>query len=181
MTKLEKDMLEAAGELAHDAEEAAAKDAANRAKRKRLFLIFGATIATIATGYGLYDHFYASHFVSTDNAYTAAETAQVTPAVGGIVREVLVADTQHVKQGAIVVILDDTDARLALAQAEAELGRAIRRVRGFVANDTSLAAQLESRASDERRATAQLAAARADFERAQIDLDRRQALAASGS
>jgi len=180
MTKLEKDMLEAAGEVAHAAEEAA-KDAANRSKRKRLFLIFGATVATIATGYALYDHFYASHFVSTDNAYTAAETAQVTPAVGGIVREVLVADTQRVKQGDVVVILDDTDARLALAQAEAELGRSIRRVRGYVANDTSLAAQLDSRASDERRATAQLTAARADLERAQIDLDRRQALAASGS
>jgi membrane fusion protein (multidrug efflux system) len=78
-------------------------------------------------------------------------------------------------------VLDDIDARLALAQAEAELGRAVRRVRGYVANDDSLAAQIASRASEERRAAAQVAAAQADFERAQIDLKRREALAESGS
>src|SRR5262249_29531979 len=37
-------------------------------------------------GYGGYAYFHASRFVSTDNAYTAAETAQVTPAIGGVVR-----------------------------------------------------------------------------------------------
>src|SRR5262249_45449843 len=72
-------------------------------------------------------------------------------------------------------------ARLALEQAEAELGRAERRVRGYVANDKSLRAQLASRSSEQDRAAAQLAAANADFERARIDLERREALAASGS
>ncbi len=74
----------------------------------------------------------------------------MTPAVGGIVREVRVTDTQSVKRGEIVVVLDDTDAKLALDQAEAELGRAERRVRGYVANDTNLRAQLDSRASEQR-------------------------------
>jgi membrane fusion protein, multidrug efflux system len=119
--------------------------------------------------------------VSTDNAYVATETAQVTPAIAGIVREVHVADTQAVRRGDVVVVLDDVDAQLALAQAEAELGRAVRRVRGYVANDGSLAAQIASRASEEQRAEAQVQAAVADYERAQIDLTRRQALAASGS
>lgn len=119
---------------------------------------------------------HASHFVSTDNAYAAVEIAQVTPSVGGTVGEVLVTDTQAVKQGDVLVRIDPTDAKLALAQAEADLGRAVRRVRGFVANDSSLAAQITAREADEQRAAAQLKAAEADFERAKIDLRRREAL-----
>ena len=159
MTKHESEMLDTAAE--------AAQDARNRAKRKKWLLILGSTVLSNAIGYGLYSHYYGSKFISTDNAYTAAETAQVTPAVSGIVREVRVTDTQQVKQGDVIVVLDDTDARLALAQSEAELGRALRRVRGYVATDRSLAAQQ--------------AAADADLARAKVDLERREALAASGS
>ena len=156
-------------------------DARNKLRRKRLFILLGAVVVTGALGYGIYSYSHASRFVTTDNAYTAAETAQVTPSIGGIVSDVRVTDTQAVKQGDVVVMLDDTDARLALDQAEAELGRAVRRVRGYVANDQSLAAQIAARVSDEKRAAAQLDSATADFERAQVDLSRREALASSGS
>jgi Multidrug resistance efflux pump len=159
MTTHETQMLDAAAD--------AAQDARNRAKRKKWLIILGSTVLSNAITYGLYSHYYGSKFISTDNAYTAAENAQITPAISGIVREVRVSDTQQVQKGDVIVVLDDTDARLALAQAEAELGRALRRVRGYVANDTSLAAQL--------------LAANADLERAKIDLDRREALASTGS
>lgn len=173
MSKMEPEVIEAAVQ--------AEADARNKLRRKRLFILLGAIVLTGALGYGAYSYSHASRFVTTDNAYTAAETAQVTPSVGGIVSEVRVTDTQAVKQGDIVVVLDDTDARLALDQAEAELGRSVRRVRGYVANDQSLAAQIAARVSDEKRAAAQLESATADFERAQVDLSRREALAGSGS
>jgi membrane fusion protein (multidrug efflux system) len=159
MTKLETETLDAAA--------GAAEDARNRAKRKKWLIILGSTVLSNAIAYGLYSHYYGSKFISTDNAYTAAENAQITPAISGIVREVHVSDTQQVQRGDVIVVLDDTDARLALAQAEAELGRASRRVRGYVANDASLAAQLR--------------AAKADLERAKVDLERRETLASSGS
>ena len=151
------------------------------AKRKRQLLGLGVLVILLAAGAGGYWYFHASHFVSTDNAYAAVEIAQVTPSVGGTISEVLVTDTQAVKQGDVLVRIDQTDARLALAQAEADLGRATRRVKGFVANDGSLAAQIAAREADEQRAAAQLAAAEADFARAKIDLSRREALSASGS
>ena len=151
------------------------------AKRKRQLLGLGVLVVLLAAGAGGYWYFHASHFVSTDNAYAAVEIAQVTPSVGGTISEVLVTDTQAVKQGDVLVRIDQTDARLALAQAEADLGRATRRVTGFVANDGSLAAQIAAREADEQRAAAQLAAAEADFARAKIDLSRREALSASGS
>jgi membrane fusion protein (multidrug efflux system) len=159
-------------EVLNQADEALDRDA--KQKRTRRLLGIAGAVLTFGTGYAAYDHFYASNFISTDNAYTAAETAQVTPAVGGIVREVRVTDTSFVRKGDVLVVIDDVDARLALAQAEAELGRAQRRVRGYVANDDSLEAQIAARAADEKRAVSDLA-------RAQIDLDRREALSESGS
>jgi len=173
MSNMEPEVIAAAAQVEADAR--------NKLRRKRLFILLGLVVLKAGIGYGVYEYAHVSHFVTTDNAYTAAETAQVTPSIGGIVSEVRVTDTQAVKQGDIVVMLDDTDARLALDQAEAELGRAVRRVRGYVANDQSLAAQIAARASDEKRAAAQLESATADFERAQVDLSRREALASSGS
>lgn len=150
-------------------------------RRNKRLLALGGVVVVVAAATTAYWTLYASHFVSTDNAYAAVEVAQVTPAIAGTIAEVKVKDTQAVKQGDVLVTIDPTDAQLALAQAEAELGRAIRRVRAYAANDNGLAAQVNARIAEEKRAEAQLSAAQADFERAQIDLKRRQALLASGS
>lgn len=150
-------------------------------RRKKLLIALAAVVVISAASATAYALLYGSHFVSTDNAYTAVEVAQVTPSVGGTISDVLVTDTQTVRKGDILVRIDQTDARLALAQAEADLGRAIRRVKGFMANDGSLHAQITAREADEERAAAQLRSAEADFERAQIDLKRRATLSTSGS
>jgi len=150
-------------------------------RRKKLLAGLAGIVVLSAVAAGAYWYLHSSHFISTDNAYAAVEIAQVTPEVGGTISEVLVKDTQAVKKGDILVRIDQTDARLALAQAEADLGRAVRRVKGFVANDSSLSAQISAREADEKRALAQLTSAEADFDRARIDLDRREALSASGS
>ncbi|WP_050463794.1 HlyD family secretion protein [Herbaspirillum autotrophicum] len=161
------------------ADEAAAR--ATSQKRKKLFSIFGAVVIVAAVGYATYWHFIGSRYVSTDNAYTAAEISQVTPAINGIVAAVKVVDTQAVKQGDILIVIDDSDARLALAQAEADLGRAQRRVQGYFANDSGLAAQVLARDAEQKRAAAQLLSSQADLQRAELDLRRREALAKSGS
>jgi len=150
-------------------------------RRNKLLIGFGGALAVIALLLAAYWIFYGSHFVSTDNAYAAVEVAQVTPSVSGTIAEVRVKDTQPVKKGDVLVVIDPTDAKLSLAQAEAELGRAIRRVKGYVANDLGLGAQVAARDAEEKRAAAQLESAAADFERASIDLKRREALIASGS
>ncbi|ATE68014.1 HlyD family efflux transporter periplasmic adaptor subunit [Rhizorhabdus dicambivorans] len=162
-------------------EEGPEDETARKGKRKRLFLGLAAGVAVLGAGYYAYDALVASQHVETDNAYVGANVAQVTPLVGGPVREVLVDDTQPVKRGDILVRLDDTDAKIALARAEADLALTIRRVRGLVATDTGLGAQIAARVADQARAEAQLAAARADLDKARIDKDRREALAASGS
>ncbi|EHN65451.1 MULTISPECIES: HlyD family secretion protein [Comamonas] len=167
--------------MTENASSVSANPAVREQRRNRLLAGLAGVVLLAGAAAGAYWWLHASHFVSTDNAYAAAEVAQVTPSIGGTVLEVLVRDTQAVKQGDVLVRIDPTDARLALAQAEAELARAMRRVKGYVANDGGLKAQVTAREADEKRAAAQLLAAEADMERATIDLQRRQALAKSGS
>jgi len=128
-------------------------DAGSRRKRVLLFSLLAVAIAVVGGGYYTYWRLIGSRYVSTDNAYTAAEVAVVTAEIDGPVAAVNVVDSQPVKRGEILVVIDETDARLALRQAEADLARA----------------------------QAQVAAASADVERSGIDLQRRQALVASGS
>lgn len=149
--------------------------------RKKGFMGLAAVVVIAAVGYGLWYYFVGSRYVSTDNAYSAAEVAEVTPSVTGIVQTVNVVDTQAVKQGDVLVQLDDTDARLALAQAEANLGQSRRRVSSYMATDEGLAAQVKAREADETQAQARLVAAQSDFTKAQVDLKRREALAKSGA
>jgi membrane fusion protein (multidrug efflux system) len=153
----------------------------NRKRRVLLFSLLALTVALAGCGGWAYWEQVGSRYVSTDNAYTAAEVATVTAEIDGPVADVRVVDSQKVKRGDILVVLDDTDAKLSLAQAEAELGRAIRRVKGYEANDVGLGAQVTAHEAEQQRLEAQLASAEADIERAQIDFNRREALVASGS
>ena len=165
------------------AEEAVAKAEAKATtqKRKKLFGALAGVILVAGLGYTAYWHFIGSRYVSTDNAYTAVEISQLTPAINGIVADVKVVDTQAVKKGQVLVVIDDSDARLALAQAEADLGRAQRRVQGYFANDSGLAAQVLAREAEQKRAAAQTISAQADLQRAELDYRRREALSKSGS
>lgn len=156
-------------------------EAAMKQQRAQKLAIFAAIIAVLAILYIAYWLLYASHFVATDNAYTNAEVAAITPAIPGTVAEVLVSDTEAVRAGQLLVKIDPIDAELAVAQAEADLERAIRQVKSAQANDRSLTAQISAREADLKRAEAGLSAAKADFERADVEYNRRQALIKSGS
>lgn len=62
-----------------------------------------------------------------------AATAQVTPLTAAAVVSVPVINTQAVKAGQPLVVLDSADANLALVRAEAELAQVQRRVVGYYA------------------------------------------------
>ncbi len=152
-----------------------------RSTRWRLLGGLGALVVVGAIAFGLWWLLISSRYVSTDNAYVGADTALVTPLISGQVAQVLVVETQNVKAGQPVIILDDADERIAVAQAKAALGQAERQVAGYFANDSALAGQVSARAADTARADAQIASAQADLARARTDLTRRQALATSGA
>ncbi|WP_180113099.1 efflux RND transporter periplasmic adaptor subunit [Acinetobacter sp. YH12073] len=124
---------------------------------------------------------FLNHSVSTDNAYVGAETASITSMVTGQVAEVLVSDTQQVKKGDVLVRIDARDAEIALAQAQAELLKAKRQYKQTAANSSSLNSQIFVSDDAIHSASAQVAKAQADLNKAQDELQRRQQLAASGA
>ncbi|MBS0360403.1 MAG: HlyD family efflux transporter periplasmic adaptor subunit [Proteobacteria bacterium] len=148
--------------------------AAARSRRRRLLILLAVLVVLGAVLYGAYALLFGGRTVSTDNAYVGADVGQVTPLIAGPVAKVLVRETEQVKAGQPLVVLDDADARIAVEQAQAALGQAIRKVQGYGASDTALAGQLAARDAD-------IARAKADLERARTDLDRRQALSSSGA
>ena len=151
------------------------------AKRKKLFGAFAAGVALIGGGYTAMNTLVWSKHAVTDNAYVGADVAQVTSQLAAPVSSVLVEDTRQVHKGDVLVRLDDTDAKIAVANAEANLATAIRKVQGLHATNYGLDAQIAAHAADEGKASASVAAAQADLQKAQIDLQRRQAVASTGA
>ena len=152
-------------------------DAARKKKRVKVLLALVAAKVVIGAGwYMLHD----TGHVATDNAYVNADSAQVTPLISAAVTDVAVVNTQSVRKGQVLLRLDDSDARLALAKAEAEYLKARRGFAQTAATSGSLDAQVGARDADIGQARAQLAAAEANFSKADIDLYRRSALAKKG-
>ncbi|WP_370170318.1 EmrA/EmrK family multidrug efflux transporter periplasmic adaptor subunit [Sphingobium abikonense] len=158
-----------------------AQQTEHNSARRTWLIRLGLAVLVAALLWGAWYMLFGRNHVSTDNAYVNAEMAQVTPLIGAQVIDVLVSDTQSVKKGDILVKLDPTNAKIAVAQAEADLAEARRRFRQTDATSDSLAAQVEARSADIVQARAQLATAQADLEKARVDLQRREALVADGA
>jgi membrane fusion protein (multidrug efflux system) len=146
---------------------AASAQAANNGKRKRMMTLLVIVILIAAIAYGLYYFLVARFRESTDDAYVNGNVVQITPQVTGTVIAVNADDTQTVKAGDPVVVLDPADARVALQQSEANLGQVVRQVRGLFADDNQYQAQVEVR--------------EADLSRADDDLRRRMMVAQTGA
>ncbi|WP_218698214.1 HlyD family secretion protein [Acinetobacter harbinensis] len=155
-------------------------DAALKHKRKKALTVVGLILLIIALAYAVWAIFF-NHFISTDNAYVGAETASITSMVNGQVAEVLVSDTKAVKKGDLLLRIDNRDAEIALAQAQAELMKAKRQYKQTQANSSALNSQVFVSDDGINSAKAQVAKAQADLNKAQDDLARRQTLAASGA
>ncbi|WP_304190658.1 HlyD family efflux transporter periplasmic adaptor subunit [Phenylobacterium aquaticum] len=143
-------------------------------RRRRLFTILGGVIAVVGIIYFVFWLLVGSKHVETDDAYVQASTAQVTALVGGALVSVPVNETQAVKAGDVLAVIEPADYRYALARARADLDQAERRVRQYFANDRALAAQADARTSDIDRAQAEL-------RRAEVEYNRRKALSAGGA
>ncbi len=163
------------------ADDSRSNDAALMGKRKKFLRLFALVLLSLAVVWGIWYFLTQSGRVSTDNAYVGADTAVVTPLISGPVKDVRVGGTQMVNKGDILVILDDADVRVDLANAEAMLQQAQQRFRQTKATGTSLDARLSARAADAAAARARLTVAQADFEKARTALNRRDGLVASGA
>lgn len=153
----------------------------NGAKRKKLLRILAIVVVTVAILWGLWYFLTQAGRVHTDNAYVGADSAQVTALVSGPVKEVRVSGTQAVKKGDILVILDDADQRIAVADAEAALRLARQRYGQASATADAARARVSARGADIAQARARLRDANATVERARAELARRESIAGTGA
>ena len=98
--------------------------AAAQNTRGTAFRILGLVVVIALVLFGGYYFILASKHVTTDDAYVAADIAQIAPATGGTIKEIHATDTDSVKTGDVLVVIDDTDAKLAFAKAQADYARA---------------------------------------------------------
>jgi len=159
--------------MSQDNNTAAAAKTGNPQRKKGLTLVALALVVGFGA-YSAYEWLVGRHYEKTDNAYVQANVVQITPLVGGTVRAIHVDDTDAVKAGQKLVSLDPVDARMALEQAQAQLGQTVREVRTLFANNATLQAQARSRDADLQRARSEVA-------RLKDDVSRREPLVATGA
>lgn len=160
--------------------ESSETDQAMKTKRKKLLSILTVILIIIAIVYAIY-HLMFGQTVSTDNAYVGAETAEITSMVGGQVAEVKVSDTQSVKKGDVLAVIDHRDAQIAVAEAKAALTKAKRQYTQSSANSSSLSSQILISVDDINSAKAQVAQSEVALKQAQQEFSRRQELNATGA
>ncbi len=129
-----------------------------QASRSRLGQILGvAVLVIVVIGAGLWWLLAGQYRETTEDAYVDGNVVAVTAQIPGVVTAIGADDTDYVTAGSSLIQLDDTDARLALARAEAQLARTVRQVRAQYANVGQTRANLQLREIELSRAKADLA------------------------
>lgn len=136
-------------------------------KRKRALLIAAGIFSAAGILYGVYWSIYGRFYQSTDDAYVAGNVVIVTPQTPGTVISIKADDTDFVRAGDDLVLLDKADAKVTLDQAEAELAQTVRQVRSLFSTNASLSANV--------------ALAQSELSKARTDLERRRNLAKTGA
>lgn len=141
--------------------------------RQRLILI---TLVLAGAAYLGHAVWFGAHYVETDNAQIGGDIAPISSRISGFVMTVPVRENQLVKKGALLVTLDDRDARARLAQAEAELISAMT----LTGSQGQAAAQLQSVSAQARQSQALMTQVQAEHEQAARELQRARTLLQQG-
>ncbi|MBM7061760.1 efflux RND transporter periplasmic adaptor subunit [Pseudomonas sp. UL073] len=101
-------------------------------KRMLLLLLLVVVVAGAAT-FG-WELLVGRWFEATEDAYIGGNVVQITPQVTGTVVSIGADDGDLVKAGQVLVKFDSSDADVGVQQAEANLARTVRQVRGLFSN-----------------------------------------------
>jgi membrane fusion protein (multidrug efflux system) len=161
--------------------ETAAEDTEDPAKERRrhrirlvAFAAFGALLLAAGIGYGWYWYTTGRFFESTDDAYTEADSTAISPQVAGTIAALLVTDNQQVRQGDLLLRIDDRPFQAAVDQAKADVASAEAQI-------ASLSAQRNLQLSQIQQAEADVASAQANLTYAEQNNARYAALVRTGA
>ena len=145
------------------------QDQNNPRSGKRKTLLIGLALIVIVCGLAAWawHELYGRWSESTDDAYVNGNVVEITPLTTGTVISIAADDGDLVREGQELLRFDPSDAEVGLQSAEANLGKVVRQVRGLYSNVDGIKAQL--------------AAQRAELQKAQDNYNRRRNLAAGGA
>ena len=149
--------------------EDAQADTVKSGKKRKILMGLLAAVGGVLLWQGAGYVFSGRFMITTDDAYLRADMAILAAKVPGYIADVPVSDNQSVRQGDVLVRLDDGDYRLALASAEARLA-------AQQATVVRLDLQFEAQGTAIEQAQAVLRAAEGDVVRSAADLERAQKL-----
>jgi membrane fusion protein (multidrug efflux system) len=136
-------------------------------RRTRWLVTASGLFVVVGLAAAAYWWLYLRYYEQTDDSYVAGDLVNVSSQVSGTVVAIDADETDFVQEGQELIKLDDTDARIALQEAENQLAKVVRQVRTVFTSRDELQAVLAQR--------------RADLNRAQLDLRRRKNLGKSGA
>lgn len=149
----------------------------SKAGGRRRWILPVLAVAVLAGGvFGVRWIRYRSTHESTNDAYLGGSLVPVLTRVGGFIEDVRVIENQVIRRGDTLVVLDDAELVQRVHQAEADLAAA-RAASGTAGMTGQAAARIEQATRQREALTAQIAAAHAEAERADRDLERVRGLA----
>jgi membrane fusion protein (multidrug efflux system) len=144
-----------------------AKAPGNRRKRKLWLFILLALVVLGGLGVWAWYTLYGRWNESTDDAYANGNVVEITPLTTGTVISIGADDGDLVHEGQPLVQFDPNDSQIDLQNAQANLAKAVRQVRGLYSNVDGMKAQVAAR--------------KAEVQRAQDNYGRRKNLASDGA
>lgn len=141
----------------------------NKTVIKRTYNIVVVGLMVAAIGYACSRFVHLGRVEYTDDAQVWRHITPLNARIGGFVREIRFTDYQRVRKGDTLVVIEDAEYRLQLAQAQAQL-------EGSRSGVSAVSAGMNTTASNIRVATAGIEEARVSMENAKADYERFSAL-----
>ncbi len=141
----------------------------NKKQIKRIYNAVIIAAMVLALGYVCSRFVHWGRVEYTDDAQVWRHITPLNARVGGFIKEIRFEDYQHVHKGDTLVIIEDAEFQLQLAQAEAQL-------KGSRSGSSAVSAGMNTTASNVRVASAGIEEARVNMENARADYERYEAL-----
>ncbi len=141
-------------------------------KRSKVFTIVLIVLVIVGAWFGISKWIHGKHHEETDDAQVSANISPIIPRVSGYITEVRVKDNQPVHKGDTLLVLDDRDLQLKVAQAEAALGTAESNLLQAKASTDAARSNIATQQAQVKAAGDQIEAAKVTLWRATQDYNR---------
>ena len=141
-------------------------------KKNLRFIIVLVLLIVGGVWFGLTKYIHGLHHEETDDAQIEANISPVIPRISGYVTAIKVTDNQKVHKGDTLLVLDDRDLKLKVAQAEASLLTAQSNLDAARASTNAASANIGTSRANVATISAQIESARVSVWRATQDFNR---------